>query len=87
MLMKAGRVGTLIFWALALAGVAGLLPGALSPMMRDLGILILLAHVAEVGLMYTILRDRVKPTGKDAALVLLYGAFWLKPKLDATRPN
>ena len=37
--------------------------------------------------MYTILRDRVNPTAKDAALVLLYGAFWLKPKLDATRPN
>ena len=46
-----------------------------------------LAHVAEVGLMYTILRDRVNPTAKDAALVLLYGAFWLKPKLDATRPT
>ena len=48
MLMKAGRIGTLIFWALAIAGAATLLPGALSPMMRDLGILILLAHVAEV---------------------------------------
>ncbi|MFN3713643.1 MAG: DUF1145 domain-containing protein [Alcanivoracaceae bacterium] len=85
MLMKAGRIGTLIFWVIVLAGVAGVLPGGLNQLMRNLGILILLAHFAEVGLMYTTLRERLKPTLKDAALVMVYGAFYLKPKLDASR--
>jgi uncharacterized protein YhhL (DUF1145 family) len=85
MLMKVGRVGTLIFWAIVIAAVAGVLPGGLNQLMRNLGILILLAHFAEVGLMYTTLRERLKPTLKDAALVMLYGAFYLKPKLDASR--
>lgn len=85
MLMKAGRIGTLIFWAIVAAAVVGLLPGGLNILMKNLGILIALAHLAEVGLMYTILSDRIKATPKDAALVMIYGAFYLKPKLDATR--
>lgn len=85
MVMQAGRIGTVIFWLVVGAALAGQLPGGLNGLMVNLGALILLAHVAEVGLMYTVLRERVKPTPADIPLVLVFGAFHLKPKLDATR--
>lgn len=87
MIMQAGRIGTVIFWLIVGAGLVGQLPGGLNGLMINLGGLILLAHIAEVALMYTVLRERAKPTPADIPLVLVFGAFHLKPKLDASRPQ
>ena len=47
--------------------------------------MILVFHVVEVIAVFTLLKDRLKPTSKDILPTLLYGAFYLKPKLEATR--
>lgn len=84
-MMKAGRIGTLIFWAVVLVALAGVLPPPHGPWMVKVGAIILLAHIGEVVLMYTLLRDQAKPEPKDVPLVLLFGAFHLRPKLVANR--
>ena len=84
-MMKAGRIGTLVFWIIVLVSLAGLIPDPLGLMLARLGGLILFFHLIEVVLLFTVFRERVQPTAKDIVPVLVYGAFYLKPKLDAVR--
>lgn len=83
--MKAGRIGTLIFWAIVAAALAGLIPPQPGAFLIRVGAVILLAHAVEVALMYTLLREQAKPEPKDIPLVLVFGAFHLTPKLRANR--
>ena len=84
-MMKAGRIGTLIFWAAVIAALLGVFPPREGAFLVKFGAIILLAHMVEVVLMYTLLRDQAKPEPRDIPLVLVYGAFYLRPKLLANR--
>lgn len=84
-MMKAGRIGTLIFWVIVLVSFTGLIPDPMGHMLVRLGGLILFFHLIEVALLFTVFRERTQPTAKDILPVLVYGAFYLKPKLDAAR--
>ena len=85
-MIMAGRIITLLFWALVGAALAGLVPPEPAAWVVRLGALILLAHAGEVMLMQTLWKDRVKPTPGDIPMVLIFGAFWLTPRLRANRP-
>ena len=83
--MKAGRIGTLIFWLIVLVSLAGVIPDPMGQMLPRLGGMILFFHMIEVALLFTVFRERTQPSAKDILPVLVYGAFYLKPKLDAAR--
>lgn len=85
MSMKAGRIGTLVFWVLVILALFNLYPPQLNHFMLVAGSLILAAHVIEVLMMYTVWRDKAKPVPADIFWVLVYGAFHLKPLLLGKR--
>lgn len=84
-MMKAGRIGTLIFWVAVIAALLGFFPPREGAFMVKVGFIIFMAHIVEVIMMYTLLRDQAKPEPKDIPLVLIFGAFHLRPKLLANR--
>lgn len=76
-----GKIFTLVFWALVVAGLAGSL-GEYSEAMAYAGALILVAHAIEATLMHTAWKERANPTPLDTVLVLVFGFFHLKPLVD-----
>lgn len=84
-MIMAGRVITLLFWVLVGAALLGFFQPEQGAWIIRLGALILLAHAGEVMLMQTLWKDRVKPVAADIPMVLVFGAFWLIPRLKASQ--
>lgn len=80
-MVLAGKIFTLAFWALVLAGLAGSL-GEYSEAMAWAGALILVAHAVEATLMHTLWKEQAQPTPLDTVMVLVFGFFHLKPLVD-----
>ena len=68
----------LAIYALALAGLAGLLPSPLGSVMQTLAAVMLLAHVLELVFMFKQVRLYPGPLASSVLLTLLFGLFhWL----------
>ena len=84
-MIMAGRIITLLFWVLVGAALLGFMPAQQGAWVIRFGALILLAHAGEVVLMQTLWKDKVKPVAADIPMVLVFGAFWLIPRLKANQ--
>lgn len=83
-MVLAGKLFILAFWALAIAGLAGLL-GQYSSAMIWAGALVLAAHLMEAVLMHTLWKTQTRAGLADTLLVLVFGFFHLKPLVDEGR--
>ena len=79
------RIGATAYWLAVIAAVLFVLPAQIDGLLVYSGILILGFHVLEVLAVFTLWKERLKPTPKDVLPILMFGAFYLRPKLDATR--
>ena len=79
------KIGASIYWLAVIAAVLLPLPAKIDGILVLTGLMILIFHIIEVIAVFTLLKDRLKPTSKDILPTLLYGAFYLRPKLEATR--
>ena len=83
MLIGVLKVACLATYALALAGVAGLLPAGLSGVMQGISLTLLAIHVIELALMFRHVRLYSGPLALSVLLTLLFGLLHWKPLADA----
>ena len=83
MLIGVLKVACLATYALALAGVAGLLPAGLSDVMQGISLTLLAIHVIELALMFRHVRLYSGPLALSVLLTLLFGLLHWKPLADA----
>lgn len=79
------KIGATLYWLAVLAALLFDLPPKVDPILILTGMMIGIFHVVEVIAVFTLLKDRLKPTRKDILPILMFGAFYLRPKLEATR--
>lgn len=79
------KIGASIYWLTVIAAVLLPLPAKVDGILVLTGLMILVFHVLELIAVFTLLRERLKPTPADILPTLMYGAFYLRPKLEATR--
>ncbi len=78
---KVGKLLTLGFWVLPVAGLLGLLGDPWSYYLVLAGAFVLLAHIGELALTYGKLKARGHAQPKDLVMVLLVGLFHWMPLL------
>ena len=83
-----GKAGCLAIYALALAGLAGLLPGGLAWTMRVIVALFLVAHVLELAFAFKYVRRYQGALATSVLLTLLFGLlhWWPLKKLASGTP-
>jgi len=78
------KAGCLAVYALALAGMAGLLPAGLAGTMRTIAIAFIVIHVLETVVMFRHVRQYRGPLAVSVLLSLLFGLLHWKPLADAS---
>lgn len=73
----------LAVYALALAGLAGLLPGGMAVRMQNIALVILVIHALELLVMFRHVRRYRGPLAVSVLLTLLFGLLHWKPLADA----
>jgi hypothetical protein len=71
--------GLLAMYAMALAGLAGLLPNGLASTLLNISIIILIIHVIETVVMFKVVRLYRGPLTISVLLSLLFGLLHWKP--------
>lgn len=79
------KIGAALYWLAVLAAILFPLPAKVDGILILTGLMIIIFHLVEVLAVFTLLRERLKPTSKDILPILIFGAFYLRPKLEATR--
>jgi fatty acid desaturase len=82
MLIVILKAGCVAIFALALAGLAGLLPVGLSGTMQNIAVWVLVVHVLELVIMFKHVRLYRGPLAISVALTLLFGLLHWKPLAD-----
>ena len=77
------KAGLLAMYAMALSGLAGLLPAGLAGIMLKIALVTVFIHVIEVVVMFKHVRLYRGPLAISIALTLLYGLLHWKPLADA----
>ncbi|MEY4736869.1 MAG: hypothetical protein RL302_1188 [Pseudomonadota bacterium] len=77
------KAGLLVMYALALAGLAGLLPNGLASTLQNIVIVTLIIHVIEAVVMFKAVRLYRGPLAISVLLTLLFGLLHWKPLADA----
>ncbi len=76
------KVGCLVAYAMALAGLAGLLGSDLSARMQNVAAVLLILHALEVVFMFKHVRKYRGPLLVSVFLTLLFGLLHWKPLAD-----
>ena len=77
------KAGLLMMYALALAGLAGLLPNGLANTLQNIVVVTLIIHVIECVAMFKHVRLYRGPLAISVLLTLLFGLLHWKPLADA----
>jgi hypothetical protein len=77
------KAGLLVMYALALAGLAGLLPTGLASTLQNVAVVTLIIHVIECVAMFKHVRLYRGPLAISVLLTLLFGLLHWKPLADA----
>jgi uncharacterized protein YhhL (DUF1145 family) len=77
------KAACLIVYALALVGLAGLLPAGLSGPVQTVAAILLLLHVLELLFFFKHVRKYTGPLAVSVLLTLLFGLLHWKPLADA----
>ena len=77
------KVGCLLIYAMALAGLVGLLPAGLASTMQTVALALLVIHALETLVMLRHVRLYPGPLAISVILTLLFGVLHWKPLADA----
>lgn len=77
----------LAIYALAMAGLAGLLPSGLASSMQTIALVMLMAHAVELLVMFKHVKRYPGPLAVSVLLAMLYGLLHWKPLADAARKD
>ncbi len=77
------KAGCILIYAVALAGAAGLVPGAIAVTMARIAGVMLVIHVLELVFMLKYVRLYRGPLAVSVVLTLLFGILHWKPMKDA----
>jgi hypothetical protein len=77
------KAGLLVMYALALAGLAGLLPTGLASTLQNVAVVTLIIHVIECVAMFKHVRLYRGPLAISVLLTLLFGLLHWKPLANA----
>ena len=75
----------LAIYALAIAGLAGLLPGGLAGTMQTIALVMLIAHAVELLVMFKHVKRYPGPLAVSVLLAMLFGLLHWKPLADTAR--
>lgn len=77
----------LAIYALAMAGLAGLLPSGLASSMQTIALVMLMAHAVELLVMFKHVKRYPGPLAVSVLLAMLFGLLHWKPLADAARKD
>lgn len=72
-------------YALAMAGLAGLLPSGLAGSMQTIALVMLAVHVVELAVMFKHVKRYPGPLAISIVLAMLFGLLHWKPLADAAK--
>lgn len=72
-------------YALAMAGLAGLLPSGLAGIMQTIALVMLAAHAVELAVMFKYVKRYPGPLAISILLAMLFGLLHWKPLADAAK--
>ena len=72
-------------YALAMAGLAGLLPSGLAGSMQTIALVMLAVHVVELAVMFKHVKRYPGPLAISILLTMLFGLLHWKPLADAAK--
>ncbi len=75
----------LAIYALAMAGLAGLLPNGLASIMQTIALVMLMAHAVELLVMFKHVKRYPGPLAVSVLLAMLFGLLHWKPLADAAK--
>ena len=75
----------LAIYALAMAGLAGLLPSGLASSMQTVALVMLMAHAVELLVMFKHVKRYPGPLAVSVLLAMLFGLLHWKPLADAAK--
>ena len=75
----------LAIYALAIAGLAGLLPAGLAGSMQTIALVMLIAHAVELLVMFKYVKRYPGPLAVSVLLAMLFGLLHWKPLADAAK--
>ena len=75
----------LAIYALAMAGLAGLLPSGLASSMQTIALVMLMAHAVELLVMFKHVKRYPGPLAVSVLLAMLFGLLHWKPLADTAR--
>jgi hypothetical protein len=79
------KAACLAVYALALAGLAGLLPSGLAGNMQTIALVMLAAHAVELAMMFKHVKRYPGPLAISMLLTMLFGLLHWKPLADAAK--
>jgi len=77
----------LVIYALAMAGLAGLLPSGLAGSMQTIALVMLMAHAVELLVMFKHVKRYPGPLAVSVLLAMLFGLLHWKPLADAAKQD
>lgn len=77
----------LAIYALAIAGLAGLLPSKLAGTMQTIALVMLMAHAVELLVMFKHVKRYPGPLAVSVLLAMLFGLLHWKPLADAAKQD
>ena len=75
----------LVIYALALAGLAGLLPSGFAGSMQTIALVMLAVHAVELAVMFKHVKRYPGPLAISILLTMLFGLLHWKPLADAAK--
>ena len=79
------KTACLAIYALAIAGLAGLLPSGLAGTMQTIALVMLIAHAVELAVMFKHVKRYPGPLAISVLLAMLFGLLHWKPLADTAK--